>query len=166
MAPLTLLIADDDVAFAQTLAAAFKRRGYRVLLSHDAASAIRIGESEHPARVLADLRMPGAGGLEIVRALAARSAVVVLTGYGSIPTAIEAVKLGAVHYLTKPAEPDEIEAAFAGRAPAPEVSAPTLDQAKHDHVQRVLHDCNGNISEAARRLNMHRRTLQRLLAKS
>jgi two-component system response regulator RegA len=163
---MTVLIVDDDVAFATTLAAAFRRRGYQVLLAHDAETAIRIGEERRPARVIADLRMPGAGGLAIVRALAGQAAVVVLTGYGSIPTAIEAVKLGAVHYLTKPAEPDEIEAAFSGRTPPPEVAAPTLDQAKREHLLRVLHDCSGNVSEAARRLHMHRRTLQRILAKN
>lgn len=166
MAALKLLIADDDVAFATTLASAFRRRGYEVLIAHDAESAIGLAHSARPDRILADLRMPGAGGLAIVRALSAQAAIVVLTGYGSIPTAIEAVKLGAVHYLTKPADPDEIEAAFTGRAPAAGVAAPSLEQAKREHLLRVLHDCNGNISEAARRLQMHRRTLQRILAKS
>jgi two-component system response regulator RegA len=116
--------------------------------------------------------MPGASGLELLRALKRvdpNTEVVLLTGYGSIPSAVEAVRAGATNYLTKPAEPDEIEAAFRGEARAasdePVHDTPSLDRASWEHIQRVLSDCGGNISEAARRLGLHRRTLQRKLQK-
>jgi two-component system response regulator RegA len=124
-----------------------------------------------PERAIVDLRMPGPSGLELVAALKRvdpNTMIIVLTGYGSIPTAVEAVKRGAVQYLTKPAEPAEIEAAFDGaRALATDDTAapPSLDRVGWEHIQRVLADCSGNISEAARRLGMHRRTLQRKLQK-
>ncbi len=159
------LLVDDDRAFTDTLSAALKRRGQQVTSAASANAAIKLAGEFHPARILVDLRMPGESGLAVVRALASEAAIVVLTGYGSIPTAIEAIKLGAVHYLTKPVELEEIEAAFAGHAPLPQTPAPTLDEAKRTHIERVLHDSNNNISEAARRLKLHRRSLQRILQK-
>lgn len=133
--------------------------------------ALAVCEGWVPARAVIDLKMPG-GGMELLRELRRRFpevAVVVLTGYGSIPSAIEAVKAGAVNYLTKPAEPAEIEAAFretGAPAEGPELDhVPSLDRAAWEHLQRVLAECNGNISETARRLGMHRRTLQRKLQK-
>ena len=169
-----LLIVDDDRAFREALASAFVRRGYTVKLAESPDDALAAVGDFEPTRALIDLRMPRGSGLDLVRELKQRfpdAAVVVLTGYGSIPTAIEAVKRGALNYLTKPAEPGEIEAAFQDatdghEAPSPtEVSVPSLDRATWEHMQRVLSECQGNISEAARRLGMHRRTLQRKLQK-
>jgi two-component system response regulator RegA len=137
--------------------------------------ALALARTFTPTHAVIDLRMPTGSGLDLLRDLLALHpgvAVVVLTGYGSIPTAIEAIKRGAVNYLTKPAEPAEIEAAF-GEPEGPEgpeavgaeTAVPSLDRAQWEHIQRVLADCQGNISEAARRLNMHRRSLQRKLQK-
>jgi two-component system response regulator RegA len=170
----TLLIVDDDAPFRAALAAAFARRGYRVFTAGSAEEALWCAEREAPDRAILDMRMPGVSGIDLLRELVRRFpsvAVVVLTGYGSIPTAIEAVKRGAVNYLTKPAEPGEIEAAFAEEnegievAPHADTHVPSLDRAAWEHLQRVLTDTGGNISEAARRLGMHRRTLQRKLQK-
>jgi len=164
------LVADDDGPFRAALAAALARRGHDVRIAASLAEAVALCEGWTPARAVVDLRMPG-GGMELLRELRRRFpdvAVVVLTGYGSIPSAIEAVKSGAVNYLTKPAEPAEIEAAFTdqGGAEGAEVDhVPSLDRAAWEHLQRVLSECSGNISEAARRLGMHRRTLQRKLQK-
>lgn len=168
--PRTILLVDDDAPFRAVLAAAFTRRGYRVITAASPTEAMALTDEVRPARAVVDLRMPGASGLDLVRDLVKRDPdidVVVLTGYGSIPTAIEAIKRGAVNYLTKPAEPAEIEAAFEGTT-APdddERSVPSLDRAQWEHLQRVLAECQGNISEAARRLGMHRRSLQRKLQK-
>ena len=125
-----------------------------------------------PERAVVDLRMPGASGIELLKALKridANTEVIVLTGYGSIPTAVDAVRAGAVNYLTKPLDPEELEAAFGGdrRLQIDEgpQGTPSLDRANWEHIQRVLADCAGNISEAARRLGLHRRTLQRKLQK-
>ena len=168
---MTLLIVDDDRAFREALAAAFERRGYDVRTAGSCEEARLVCATFVPERVTLDLRMPGASGLELIaelKKLDPATSVVVLTGYGSIPTAIEAVKRGATHYLTKPVEPAEIEAAFEGRSGLTDevsVTAPSLDRVGWEHIQRVLTDCGGNISEAARRLGMHRRTLQRKLQK-
>lgn len=169
----TLLIVDDDAPFRAALAAAFTRRGWSVSAAPGPAEALALARAVRFSHAVIDLRMPGGSGLDLLRELTAMRpdiAVVVLTGYGSIPTAIEAIKRGAVNYLTKPAEPAEIEAAFgesdgAEPPPADETAVPSLDRAQWEHLQRVLADCNGNISEAARRLNMHRRSLQRKLQK-
>ena len=112
--------------------------------------------------------MPGGSGLEVVRSLRALTPpaqVVVLTGYGTIGTAVEAIRLGASNYLNKPADADEIEAALQGKRPPPMTEVPSLDRQEWEYLNRILADCNGNISEAARRLKMHRRTLQRKLQK-
>lgn len=168
----TLLIVDDDRPFREALAAAFTRRGYEVRAVANADEALALCASWVPERAVLDLRMPGASGIELLRALKRidpNTEVVLLTGYGSIPNAVEAVRAGAANYLTKPAEPDEIEAAFRGEASPvrEEVSGetPSLDRASWEHIQRILADCQGNISEAARRLGLHRRTLQRKLQK-
>ena len=129
---------------------------------------------ESPELALVDLRMPGASGLSLVRTLLEidpHTRVVVLTGYGSIATALEAVRLGAVHYLQKPADVDEILAAFhrdelpPSESPAPPTHVPSLARAEWEHIQRVLTDCGGNVSQAARLLGVHRRSLQRKLSK-
>jgi two-component system response regulator RegA len=168
----TLLLVDDDRPFREALAVAFARRGYEVRTAADAEEALALCASWVPERAVIDLRMPGASGLELLRALKRvdpNTDVVVLTGYGSIPTAIEAVRAGATNYLTKPAEPEEIEAAFRGESTTSDESCPretpSLDRASWEHIQRVLADCHGNVSEAARRLGLHRRTLQRKLQK-
>jgi two-component system response regulator RegA len=129
-------------------------------------------ERESPEYAVIDLRMPGPSGLELVKKLKAldpHTRIVVLTGYASIATAVEAIKLGATHYLAKPADADEIVAAFSrdsGDAAAPVTAKPLpLSRLEWEHIQKVLAECDGNISETARRLGMHRRTLQRKLAK-
>jgi two-component system response regulator RegA len=169
----TILIVDDDRAFCTALANALRRRDFRVVVAHDYDEALAEAEAWRPERAIVDLRMPGRNGLEVVASLRAQLPelrMVVLTGFGSIATAVEAIKLGAVHYLTKPAAVDEVLAAFERTEPvlveAPvSTQATPLDQLEWEHLQRVLTDCNGNISEAARRLGMHRRSLQRKLAR-
>lgn len=170
--PHTILLVDDDRTFCAALAGALRRRGHTVLLAHDFDDALAEAKAWSPDRAVVDLRMPGRGGLEVVQALRAQLPelrIVVLTGYGSIATAVEAIKAGAVHYLTKPAEADEILSAFdrtCANIEAPTVSQPPrLEEVEWEHLQKVLTDSGGNISEAARRLGMHRRSLQRKLAR-
>jgi two-component system, response regulator RegA len=170
---ITVLVVDDDKAFCQALGGALRRRGLAVVVAHNFEDALAEAEAWSPDRAVVDLRMPGRSGLELVAALRKADphiAIVVLTGYGSIATAIEAIKLGATYYLTKPAEADDIVAAFTRtepvmlEMPTPH-SAKPLDELEWEHLQQVLTDCRGNISEAARRLGMHRRSLQRKLAR-
>lgn len=173
----SILIVDDDETYRNRLARAFVDRGYDVRTAHDHDSALAAAASDSPEFAVVDLKMPGKSGLELVKSLheidpATRS--VVLTGYGSIATAIDAVRLGAAYYLSKPADADDIVGAFARAAappldpPAPdsdEYRAPSLARAEWEHINRVLSDAGGNISEAARRLGIHRRSLQRKLQK-
>lgn len=168
----TILLVDDDRTFCAALAGALRRRGHTVLLAHDYDDALAEAQAWSPDRAVIDLRMPGRGGLEVVQALRValpQLRLVVLTGYGSIATAVEAIKAGAVHYLTKPADADEIMAAFerteANVEAAPACAPPRLEEVEWEHLQKVLTDAGGNISEAARRLGMHRRSLQRKLAR-
>jgi two-component system response regulator RegA len=170
----SILIVDDDEVYRTRLARAFVERGYDVRTAHDFDSALALAREESPEFAVLDLKMPGKSGLELVQALGEvdpMTKMVVLTGYGSIATAIDAVRLGATYYLSKPADADDIVAAFArGEAPplAPpetEYRAPSLARAEWEHINRVLSDCGGNISEAARRLGIHRRSLQRKLQK-
>lgn len=166
----SMLLVDDDETLRERLARAFRDRGYAVRTAGDYEAAMVLARQEAPDLAVVDLKMPGRSGLEVVRDLVALDAgveVVVLTGYGSIPTAVDAVKLGAVEYLQKPATADMILAAFE-RAPGTEVGEydpPSLGRAEWEHIQRVMSDCGNNVSKAARRLGMHRRTLQRKLAK-
>jgi len=164
-----LLIVDDDEPFRLAMRNAFLRRGYEVTLAGSADEAKAALRSEGPDYAVVDLRMPGPSGLEVVRALRALPKppqVVVLTGYGTIGTAVEAIRLGAINYLNKPADAEEVEAALLGKRPPPPVhEVPSLDRQEWEYLNRILADCNGNISEAARRLKMHRRTLQRKLQK-
>jgi len=164
-----ILIVDDDEPFRLAMRTAFSRRGYDVLLAGNADEAQAVIRQTPPEYAVVDLRMPGPSGLEVVRALRALptpAQVVVLTGYGTIGTAVEAIRLGATNYLSKPADADEVEAALLGkRAPPPVHEVPSLDRQEWEYLNRILADCNGNISEAARRLKMHRRTLQRKLQK-
>ncbi len=168
----TLLVVDDDRPFCAALAAAVRRRGYSVAIAHNFDDGLAEAEVWLPSKAIVDLRMPGRSGLELVAAL--RSAhpglqIVVLTGFGSIATAVEAIKLGARHYLTKPATADDILASF-GRNQANPFVTPAedpmpLDDLEWEHIEQVLRDAGGNISQAARRLGIHRRTLQRKLAR-
>jgi two-component system response regulator RegA len=163
-----ILIVDDDEPFRLALRNAFLRRGYEVAVAGSPAEAETAVREGVPQYAVVDLRMPGGSGLDVVRALRALSSppqVVVLTGYGTIGTAVEAVRLGAINYLNKPADADEIEAALQGKRPPSPHDVPSLDRQEWEYLNRVLADCNGNISEAARRLKMHRRTLQRKLQK-
>jgi len=170
MSQRTLLVVDDDTRLRERLSAAFAERGYRVLGAADHEEATELARGHRIDRAIVDLRMPGPHGLVVVRDLIEihpEIEIVVLTGYGSIATAIEAVRLGATHYLTKPADTDEILAAFV-RKPGealPETETPSLARVEWEHIQRVLTDCGGNVSEAARRLGVHRRSLQRKLGK-
>jgi two-component system response regulator RegA len=164
----TLLIVDDDTALRERLVRAMRDRGYDAVGVPDHASALEHARPDSPELALVDLRLPGESGLAVLRDLRAldpSTVVVVLTGYGSIATAVEAVKLGAAGYLTKPADADQIVAAFGGAQPAPDADVPSLARVEWEHIQRVLADYGGNISQAARALGIHRRSLQRKLAK-
>jgi two-component system response regulator RegA len=173
-APLSILIVDDDVALRERLAKAFQNRGFEARAAASYEEAVAFAEADSPEYACVDLRLPGRSGLEIVKALKAidpETKIVVLTGYGSIATAMEAVRLGALNYLSKPADADGILAAFArdedpDKASSPDhYVAPSLARAEWEHINRVLADCDGNVSEAARRLKIHRRSLQRKLQK-
>ncbi len=168
----TILIVDDDDIFRARLIEAFEERGYEVRGATDYHSAVRAALLESPEYAVVDLRMPGKTGLDLVRELKKidpATNVVVLTGYGSIATAVEAVRLGATHYLTKPADVEEILNGFgkanlpSDRRPEALPEVPTLAQVEWEHIQRVLNDCDNNLSQAARLLGMHRRSLQRKL---
>jgi two-component system response regulator RegA len=171
-APLLLLI-EDDALLRERLARAFAARGFDVRQAADVSDAETAATADIPEFVVLDLRMPGGNGLDLIPKLLAvdpATKIVVLTGYGSVATAIEAVRRGAVHYLTKPADADEIVAAFSRDGePSDAASTPlqpmSLDRVEWEHINRVLVDCDNNISEAARVLGMHRRSLQRKLAK-
>lgn len=156
------------------LARAFEERDYDVRTSESYDQAVASAKQDSPELAVVDLRMPGRSGLELVQALKEidpATKIIVLTGYGSIATAIDAIRLGATYYLPKPADADDIVTAFArGQAPPllppeAEYQAPSLARAEWEHINRVLSDCAGNISEAARRLGIHRRSLQRKLQK-
>lgn len=168
----SLLLVDDDDTFRRVLARALTRRGYAVRVAADVAQARALAEADPPEYAVVDLKMPGESGLALVAALYALDAgtrVVVLTGYASIATAVEAIKLGAVHYLAKPADADQIVAAFGridGDAQVPVSDTPmSVDRLAWEHIQRVLAEHGGNVSATARALHMHRRTLQRKLGK-
>lgn len=169
----TLLLVDDDERLRTRLARAFRERGLLVREAGDAAEALALAREDSPELAVVDLRLPDASGLAVVRGLCAldpTTRVVVLTGYGSIATAVEAMRLGAVHYVAKPADADEILDAFAraeaGEAPADDPGpVPSLARVEWEHINRVLADCGGNVSRAARLLGLHRRSLQRKLAK-
>lgn len=168
----TLLVVDDDDTFRNRLVASFVRRNFQVFGAANPDEAMAVARRESPDLALLDLRMPGGTGLELLASLKAWDEtiqVVVLTGYGSIATATEAIRLGATDYVPKPATPDEILAAFArdgSRMPPEEsLAAPSLARAEWEHINRVLADAGGNISEASRRLGIHRRSLQRKLQK-
>jgi two-component system response regulator RegA len=167
----TLLIVDDDTPFRQRLAQAMERRGYAVSAAESVRGGIELAASLKPAYAVVDLRLGDGNGLEVVPAIRAARAdarIVVLTGYGNIASAVAAVKSGAVDYLSKPADADAIEAALLQRGaalPPPPEMPMTADRVRWEHIQRVYEQCDHNVSETARRLRMHRRTLQRILSK-
>jgi two-component system response regulator RegA len=167
----TLLIVDDDEPLRTRLARALEKRGFTVETADSVASGKARASSSPPAYAVVDLRLGDGSGLDVVQALRGARPdvrVVVLTGYGNIATAVAAVKAGAVDYLPKPADADAIEAALKARAqvmaPPPE-NPMSADRVRWEHIQRVFEQCDRNVSETARRLRMHRRTLQRILAK-
>jgi two-component system response regulator RegA len=168
----TILVVEDDDVFRNILVRALEARGYDVRGVADAKTAIALARADSPEMAVVDLRLNDDSGLDVVRELKAidvSTTIVVLTGYGSIATALESVRLGAAHYLTKPTDPDRILAAFErGLAARPRdlpLDTPSLARVEWEHLQRVLTDCDGNVSEAARVLGMHRKSLQRKLAK-
>lgn len=168
----TLLIVEDDAAFAATLRRSFERRGYEVVVADGYEALTELLATHRPSRAVVDLKLGGASGLMCVQALHAfdpAMRIVVLTGFASIATAVEAIKLGARHYLAKPSNTDDIEAAFergAGDAEAPlSGRASSIKTLEWERIHETLADAGFNISETARRLGMHRRTLARKLAK-
>lgn len=172
MEPKSILVVDDDEILRGRLEKAFAKRGWEVYVADGFDAAVKIATVYQPDRAVLDLKMPGRSGLEIlrdIRSASPKTRCVILTGYGSITNAVEAVKLGAVGYVTKPADADQVLSAFEENkngTPTPEFPPPSLAEAQWEHIQRVLADSGGNISEAARRLDIPRRTLQRKLKKN
>jgi len=170
--PRTLLIVEDDDRLRTRLARALAERGFKTREAGDVTSAVAAAREDSPEYVLVDLRVPGGSGLDVIREVKSidpATTVVVLTGYGSIATAVEAVQLGAAEYLTKPADVDRIVAALTRTPPSGAgggdgaEQVPSLARVEWEHINRVLADADGNISKAARRLGIHRRSLQRKL---
>ena len=171
MADKSLLIVDDDKAFCQRLARAMESRGFTVATASSVAEGMAAIASAPPAFAVIDMRLADGNGLDIMSDLKGRRAdarAIILTGYGNIVTAVTAVKLGAFDYLAKPADADEIFNALMAsahdKAALPE-NPMSADRVRWEHIQRIYELCGRNVSETARRLNMHRRTLQRILAK-
>ncbi|HAQ36482.1 MAG: two-component system response regulator [Maricaulis sp.] len=166
----TLLVLDDDAPFRTRLGRAMTQRGFIVSAVGTVDEALEIARQNPPAFAVLDLRLEDGSGLDVVKALHESRAdcrVVMLTGYGNIATAVAAVKSGAVDYLSKPADADDVIKALLshGDSPAPPDNPMSADRVRWEHIQRVYELCGHNVSETARRLNMHRRTLQRILAK-
>ncbi|WP_313953474.1 response regulator transcription factor [Accumulibacter sp.] len=169
----TLLLVDDDDVFRRVLARALDRRGYAVSVAASVDAALLQAQAQSPEYAVVDLKMPGESGLVLIEKLIEldpNTRVVMLTGYASIATAIEAIKLGAIHYLAKPCDADEVVAALnktgEGDSAIPVAGSPlSVERLEWEHIQRVLADHQGNISATARALKMHRRTLQRKLGK-
>jgi len=167
----TLLLVDDDKPLLTRLARAMETRGFAVIMADTVAEALAAVRHTPPAYAVVDMRLGDGNGLDVVAAIRERredARIVILTGYGNIATAVTAVKLGAVDYLAKPADADDVTAALlsngAVKTPPPE-NPMSADRVRWEHIQRVYEMCERNVSETARRLNMHRRTLQRILAK-
>ncbi|KFI30570.1 DNA-binding response regulator [Haematobacter massiliensis] len=167
----SLLLVDDDEPFLKRLARAMEKRGFEPVLAGTVAEGRTIALEQAPAYAVIDLRLEDGNGLEVVETLReqrADSRIVVLTGYGAIATAVAAVKAGATDYLSKPADANDITSALLARGgdlPAPPENPMSADRVRWEHIQRVYELCDRNVSDTARRLNMHRRTLQRILAK-
>ncbi|MEL7202580.1 MAG: ActR/PrrA/RegA family redox response regulator transcription factor [Pseudomonadota bacterium] len=167
----SLLIVDDDEPFLKRLARAMEKRGFQVETADSVAAGTAIATARPPAYAVIDLRLEDGNGLDVVERIRERrgdSKIVVLTGYGAIATAVAAVKIGATDYLSKPADANDVTAALLAREdemPPPPLNPMSADRVRWEHIQRVYELCDRNVSETARRLNMHRRTLQRILAK-
>lgn len=167
----SLLIVDDDEAFRTRLARAMEKRGFETAMAAGVKEAIRLATETPPAFAVVDLRLEDGDGIEVVNAIhdiREDCRVIMLTGYGNIATAVAAVKAGAIDYLSKPADADDVEKALlarGGERPEPPENPMSADRVRWEHIQRVYELCDHNVSETARRLGMHRRTLQRILAK-
>jgi two-component system response regulator RegA len=170
----TVLLVDDDETFGARMCRALQVRGFAVTHVTTLAAALRISDADSPELAVVDLRLPDGHGLEIVTHLHAideTTRIIVLTGYGAIATAVESLRLGATDYLTKPIDADQLVAAFdrdedsRSGAATRSFTVPSLARVEWEHIQRVLADCGGNVSEAARLLHMHRRSLQRKISK-
>lgn len=167
----TLLLVDDDEPFVKRLARAMERRGFVPETAQSVAMGKAMAQNRPPAYAVVDLRLEDGSGLDVVESLRERRPdcrIVVLTGYGAIATAVAAVKIGATDYLSKPADANDITNALLSRSealPPPPDNPMSADRVRWEHIQRVYEQCDRNVSETARRLNMHRRTLQRILAK-
>lgn len=167
-----LLLVDDDEVFLKRLARAMERRGFSVEIATSVVTGSAIAKARPPAYAVIDLRLEDGNGLDVVEVLrAARedARIVVLTGYGAIATAVAAVKIGATDYISKPADADDVVRALLATGddalPEPPENPMSADRVRWEHIQRVFEQCDRNVSETARRLSMHRRTLQRILAK-
>ena len=167
----SLLIVEDDKSFLQRLARAMEGRGFAVTTAESVADGLTQLETTSPAFAVVDMRLEDGNGLDVISALKRRrpdARAIILTGYGNIATAVNAVKLGAVDYLSKPVDADDVVAALLaleGRKAEPPENPMSADRVRWEHIQRIYELCGRNVSETARRLNMHRRTLQRILAK-
>jgi two-component system, response regulator RegA len=167
----SLLIVEDDKSFLQRLARAMEGRGFTVTTAESVADGLTQLETTSPAFAVVDMRLEDGNGLDVISALKRRrpdARAIILTGYGNIATAVNAVKLGAVDYLSKPVDADDVVAALLaleGRRAEPPENPMSADRVRWEHIQRIYELCSRNVSETARRLNMHRRTLQRILAK-
>ncbi|MFT4620134.1 MAG: two-component system response regulator RegA [Sulfitobacter sp.] len=167
----SLLLVDDDEPFLRRLARAMEKRGFVVETADSVAAGKALATARPPAYAVVDLRLEDGNGLDVVEVLRERrpdAKVVVLTGYGAIATAVAAVKIGATDYLSKPADANDVTAALLAspdELPPPPENPMSADRVRWEHIQRVYELCDRNVSETARRLNMHRRTLQRILAK-
>ena len=167
----SLLIVDDDNPFRERLSRAMEKKGFQVSQAESVKLGIESVKSKNPAFAVVDLRLNDGNGLEVVKEIQTNnpgSRIIMLTGYGNIPTAVAAIKEGAIDYLAKPADADDVEKALLAdpntKAPPPE-NPMSADRVKWEHIHRVFELCNRNVSETARRLKMHRRTLQRILSK-
>ena len=167
----SLLIVDDDNPFRDRLARAMEKKGFSVSQAEGVKKGIDLIKSKKPAFAVVDLRLGDGNGLEVVKELQSSNSeckIIMLTGYGNIPTAVAAIKQGAIDYLAKPADADDVEKALLAdrdkKAQPPE-NPMSADRIKWEHIHRVFELCNRNVSETARRLKMHRRTLQRILSK-
>ncbi|MFS4438097.1 ActR/PrrA/RegA family redox response regulator transcription factor [Paracoccaceae bacterium GXU_MW_L88] len=167
----SLLLVDDDASFVRRLSKAMEKRGFEPVPAESVADAITYVRNNPPAYAVVDLRLEDGNGLEVVevlRELRPETRVIVLTGYGAIASAVSAVKMGAVDYLAKPADANDITVALLadrGELPPPPENPMSADRVRWEHIQRVFELCDHNVSETARRLGMHRRTLQRILSK-
>lgn len=167
----SLLLVDDDAIFVERLARAMERRGFKPRIAISVAEAKAAIQDAPPAYAVVDLRLEDGFGLDVVEALRScreDARIIVLTGYGAIATAVAAVKMGATDYLSKPADANDVTAALLANTeslPPPPENPMSADRVRWEHIQRVYEQCDRNVSETARRLHMHRRTLQRILAK-